>query len=413
MGRRIALLLSCLACAAHGRRVHMADRSTPEASQEAHRSRRVSFSSRSLDMPKSTVPKERAQRPLHALARTLAMFHPAEVGWQMSNAGHGCSGDCGRSRRAATRPADMQSAFSGRHAGADLPVRWHRSPRMPARHRDAFMEVEVKEKAAGSEVEQASREDEIMSDDPMVIRIEEECARMNGQNWSPELGLQQLLNPSKVINLERDLIDLRAKLNATTASEERIALQEKIDEKEKKQQLEMRGVMQDWLKAVFVWQSVLSVVIFGLISYDALPGFPNLDLVVQVIGFWGIWLFTIPSLRSRKPGGTWGMSKEEKRALDISFLLTPVANLGVPFITKDIPTIFWTNLAVLAACYAYGFLAPAAEKGGNADASLPAPIKFALTALDFGAGAERGMSADRREAYEAEMRKKKEEEKKR
>lgn len=39
-------------------------------------------------------------------------------------------------------------------------------------------------------------------------------------------------------------------------------------------------------------------------------------------------MFTIPSLRARKPG------KIEKKALDIAFLLTPVVSLGMPFITQ-------------------------------------------------------------------------------
>lgn len=395
---RIALLLSCLACAAHGRRVHAAGRSTVEALQEVHRSRRaLATSSRSLDASSSAEPEQRGQDPLRALARTLAVLRPAEVGWQMSSRGHGRSWDSSRWLRAAPRPAEAQSIFPGRQASAPRHLRWHHSLRMPVRHRDAFMEVET-----------ASREDEIMSDDPMVIQIEEECARMNGDNWSPELGLQQLLNPSKVINLQRDLIDLRAQFNATTDATERADLQKQMDDKEKKKRAEMKGVMQDGLKAVFVWQSVLSIVVFGLISYDALPGFPNLEIIYKVIGFWGIWLFTIPSLRSRKPGGTWGMSNAEKTALDISFLLTPVVNLGAPFITKYPPTIFWSNIVVLAACYAYGFLL-APEKSGSADASLPAPMKFVLTALDYGSGRERGMTKERREAYEEKMRKEKEE----
>ena len=55
----------------------------------------------------------------------------------------------------------------------------------------------------------------------------------------------------------------------------------------------MRGVMRDWLKALFVWQSVLSVVACGAVAYDAVPFAGHLELYVQVLGFWGIWLFTI------------------------------------------------------------------------------------------------------------------------
>ena len=147
----------------------------------------------------------------------------------------------------------------------------------------------------------------------------------------------------------------------------------------------MRGVMRDWLKAVFVWQSVLSVVVCGAVAYDAVPFAPHVELYVQVLGFWGIWLFTIPSLRSRKPGGTWGMSQPEKSALDAAFLLTPVANLALPALhCKDPALLFWANLVVTGACYAWFFAGPgrasAAAQGSasNSDASLPEPIKFVL-----------------------------------
>ena len=42
--------------------------------------------------------------------------------------------------------------------------------------------------------------DAIMSDDPLIVRLEEECARLNGGDWNDEVGLQQLLNPSKVFS---------------------------------------------------------------------------------------------------------------------------------------------------------------------------------------------------------------------
>eukprot|EP00747_Dinoflagellata_sp_TGD_P012988 gnl/TRDRNA2_/TRDRNA2_122168_c0_seq1.p2 gnl/TRDRNA2_/TRDRNA2_122168_c0~~gnl/TRDRNA2_/TRDRNA2_122168_c0_seq1.p2 ORF type:complete len:156 (+),score=22.62 gnl/TRDRNA2_/TRDRNA2_122168_c0_seq1:35-469(+) len=136
-------------------------------------------------------------------------------------------------------------------------------------------------------------------------------------------------------------------------------------------------------------------------TYDALPGFPNLDLSLRVLGFWGIWLFTIPSLRSRKPGGPWGMSDEEKRALDVSFLLTPVTNIAVPFFSKYPPDIFWANMAVISACYGVSFIAPAEE----GESKLPAPIRFALTALDFGSGRERGMEREKWERLQEERAK--------
>ncbi len=63
-------------------------------------------------------------------------------------------------------------------------------------------------------------------------------------------------------------------------------------------------------------------------AYDQVPFFPHVDLSIQVLGFWFVWLFTVPSLRARKPGPS------EKVALDIAFLATPVVSFAMPFITK-------------------------------------------------------------------------------
>lgn len=61
---------------------------------------------------------------------------------------------------------------------------------------------------------------------------------------------------------------------------------------------------------------------------DHVPFFPDVDISIQVLGFWFVWLFTVPSLRARKPGAS------EKVALDIAFLATPVVSFALPFVTK-------------------------------------------------------------------------------
>ncbi|CAN0380685.1 unnamed protein product, partial [Hapterophycus canaliculatus] len=83
------------------------------------------------------------------------------------------------------------------------------------------------------------------------------------------------------------------------------------------------------------------------------------------------WLFTVPSLRARKPGAS------EKVALDIAFLLTPVVSFGMPFITKDPVPIYWANIATLAACYGYGFTVgrPDGAAGGSSK-NQPKWLKF-------------------------------------
>lgn len=63
-------------------------------------------------------------------------------------------------------------------------------------------------------------------------------------------------------------------------------------------------------------------------AYDAVPFFHDVDISVRVLGFWFIWLFTVPSLRARKPG------EAEKAALNIAFLATPLVSFAMPFFTK-------------------------------------------------------------------------------
>jgi hypothetical protein len=40
--------------------------------------------------------------------------------------------------------------------------------------------------------------DAIMSDSPLVARLEEQCAAIHGDDWDVSLGLEQLLNPATV-----------------------------------------------------------------------------------------------------------------------------------------------------------------------------------------------------------------------
>lgn len=53
------------------------------------------------------------------------------------------------------------------------------------------------------------------------------------------------------------------------------------------------------------------------------------DISLQVLGYWFWWLFIVPSLRSRRPKG------QEKKALDIAFLGTPLISILAPSVTKD------------------------------------------------------------------------------
>ena len=123
------------------------------------------------------------------------------------------------------------------------------------------------------------REDgEMTSDDPFVQGIDAGIQRDMG------VGLDELLNPAKVVNLERDLYNLRLELAGLTGAdtvaaegdnsvltteacdgggggEEADAVRARIDKKEKDLLIERRSVFRGWLKNVFLVQAILS---FGL-----------------------------------------------------------------------------------------------------------------------------------------------------
>ena len=215
-------------------------------------------------------------------------------------------------------------------------------------------------------------------------------------------GLDALLNPAKLINIERDLVDLRLRLETDGETPELLA---EISKKEAQAYVEKRAVMRDWLKSLFRGQAYGTVVISLLLCYDAVPFFPNLDLSVRVLGFWSWWLFIVPSLRSIKP-----LPRQEKTALDAAFLATLVVSLAAPFATKDPGAIWWIDAATVGLCYAYGyFLAPEETAGDDDEAfdakaaggagafgqSLWRASKFVFKALDVGSGIERGARSEK------------------
>ena len=240
------------------------------------------------------------------------------------------------------------------------------------------------------------------SDDPLVQRIAAEVAEINNG-----ASMDALLNPAKLINVERELIELRARRDAGDSSSD---LLKQIEKKESVAYVEKRAVMRDWLKTLFRGQAYVTIGISLLMVYDAVPFFSPLDLSVRVLGFWSWWLFTVPSLRSIKP-----LAAPEKKALDAAFLATLVGSLLAPFATKDPATIWWIDFGIVAACYGYGYVAPEsapddddddlfdAKAAGGAGAfgqQLWRSAKWAGRALDFGAGQERGARSDEASAVE-------------
>ncbi|KAL3788934.1 hypothetical protein HJC23_000218 [Cyclotella cryptica] len=246
---------------------------------------------------------------------------------------------------------------------------------------------------------------ELTSDDPFVKEINESIQREMG------VGLDELLNPAKVVNLERDLYNLRNELATLTnaaidtslplvsqtydaggGGETADTIRVKISKKEKDLALERRSVFRGWLKNVFLGQAILSMAlsyvmatnpdaIFG--SFDWYNNISNMDTSISVLGFWWWWLFIVPSLRSRRPTG------KEKKALDMAFLGTPLISLLSPVVTKDTGLIWLANFVVVAGSYGFAFLVEDEEEGEDGG-DQPGWLKFIYKSLDFGSGRERG-----------------------
>jgi hypothetical protein len=249
---------------------------------------------------------------------------------------------------------------------------------------------------------------DLTSDDPFVQAIDASIQRDIG------VSLEELLNPAKVVNLERDLYVSRWQLaeltgqttvaGATTLTtadcdgggggDEAEALRKVIQKKEADLLIERRSVFRGWLKNVFLVQALLSfalsfvmatqpATLFGSFAWYNNPQY-NMDISISVLGYWWWWLFVIPSLRSRRPKGN------EKQALDIAFLASPLVSLIAPVATKDTGLIWWANCLVVAGAYGYAFLLSSDEDSDDDSSPQPEWLKFVYKSLDFGSGRERG-----------------------
>lgn len=215
--------------------------------------------------------------------------------------------------------------------------------------------------------------------DPVAVRVRSELA-------ADGVNLDELLNAAKVVNLTRKLDKLQSDMSEHDPhSSEHEALCRKADKIRLQLTREKRLVMQNWLKQLFVIQAYLFVVIGGCLAYNAVPFVDEVPIVGRALGFWMTWLFTIPSLRARK-----GISQQEKSALNVAFLLTPVVNLIMPLATKDCGLIWASNMVILLGSYLrYGALF--ANTNGPDDGQATknqnkerARIKGILKYLDWG-----------------------------
>jgi len=245
---------------------------------------------------------------------------------------------------------------------------------------------------------------EMTSEDPFVQQIDAGIQADFG------FGLDDLLNPAKVVNLERDLFNLRVEIALLTGNadldvaglstsecdgggggDDAEAIRTKISKKENDLAIERRSKFRDWLKNIFIGQAVISLVVSYVMATNPsslFGGFNwfysyNMDLSIQVLGYWFWWLFIVPSLRSRRP------ADPEKKALDIAFLGTPLISILAPIATKDTGIIWLANFAVVAGAYAFAYLSDDGDEMQD-KSKQPEWLKFVYKSLDFGSGRERG-----------------------
>lgn len=183
--------------------------------------------------------------------------------------------------------------------------------------------------------------------DPVEVRVRAELAEQG-------VPFEQLINPARVLKLERRVAAYRAQLaayvDADAGAEQRAFSPEQqrllrdVTKAERELVAEKRAVMRQWLKNVFVVQAALTAAVGGYLAFDPLRGTP---LYLRALGFWMIWLFSIPSLRARKPRA------EEKSALNVAFLVAPLVNMLAPSVSKEPGYIWAAQVLLLAACYGY------------------------------------------------------------
>ena len=103
----------------------------------------------------------------------------------------------------------------------------------------------------------------------LVARVQREVLELTG------VELEDLLNPSKVVNLEREKIVKEAELAACTDAEVKAELEARLEKIEADLFREKRTVFRGWLKGLFISQSVISLVLSGYMARAArLPACP-------------------------------------------------------------------------------------------------------------------------------------------
>lgn len=160
---------------------------------------------------------------------------------------------------------------------------------------------------------------------------------------------EELLNPTRVASLQRRYEYLLESYEQTGDEGKKKVLESKLLKLERELEREKRSVMSRGLRSVFVTQALVSLVVGGLLAADKFPLVEEVPLVLRALGFWMVWLFTIPSLRARKP------IPAEKSALNVAFLACPAVNICIPFFSKDTFFVWLVNVCLILVLYGYYF----------------------------------------------------------
>lgn len=157
------------------------------------------------------------------------------------------------------------------------------------------------------------------------------------------VDFDRLLNSGKVVQLWIEVMELE---NGGVLSKKD---EERLENIRGKLERECRSTMGDWLKRTFEVQAVVLGLVGGVLATDLLGEVVgNVPLVGRALGFWMVWLFTIPSLRARK-----GTRIFEKSALNVAFVATPIVNIGLGSLTRNTGMIWAADVALLIALYMY------------------------------------------------------------
>lgn len=109
------------------------------------------------------------------------------------------------------------------------------------------------------------------------------------------------------------------------------------------------------LYQIFGVQAAAALAVGAALSFNVLlptdePSIPRL------IGMWSVWMFTVPALRARECG------PKEKDALNLLFLLLPLANVTIPLAIKSFSLVFAADVALLAGVLAWKRAPPFGEE---------------------------------------------------